>query len=87
MTGRDSYIWDLLGQIDTFGEGQSTSLDGALLINILDLLAKVCLGADKTNQAILDLQHNVCALLDGLGDGARGVDDEGRSTKRHEILV
>lgn len=60
------YIWDLLWQVDTLGEGQSTSLDGALLVDVFNLLAEVCLGADKTNQAVLDLQRNVCTLLNGL---------------------
>lgn len=87
VNGASPYIWDLLWQIDTLAEGQSPSLDGALLINVFDLLTEVCLGADKTNQAVLDLQRNVCTLLDGLGDGARCVDNESRSTKRPETLV
>lgn len=66
--GSVSYVRNLLGQINGFGEGQSTSLNGALHVDVLDLLAQVRLGADQADQTVLDLQRNICALLNGLGD-------------------
>lgn len=50
-----SYVRNLVGQLDRLGDGQRASVDGALHVHVLDLLAQICLGADKTDQAVFDL--------------------------------
>lgn len=82
-----SHIWDLLGQLDGLGEGQGAGVDGALHIDVLNLLAEVCLGADQADQTILDLQRDVCALFNSLGNGAGSLDDEVFSTRHQRTLA
>lgn len=67
---------DLVRKLDGLSDGENTLLDGALEVNVLDLLTQVRLGADKANEAVLDLEENVCALLNVLLDGAGSLDDE-----------
>jgi len=68
--------WDLLGQLNRLDDGEDALLYGAFEVDILDLLAQVCLGRDEAYQAVLDRQLDVCPLLDGLLHGADGLDDE-----------
>lgn len=81
------YVGNLLGQVDTLGEGQGARLDGTLHINVLNLLAEVCLGADKADQAVLDLQRDICALLDRLGHDAGRGNYESLATNRQQMLA
>lgn len=81
MVGHVSYVGDLLGQLDGLGDSQRAIFDGALHVDILDLLAQIGLGADKTDQAVLDLQSDVCAFFDGLAQGAGCLYNEVLSTR------
>lgn len=67
---------NLVGELDGLGNGQYSLLDGALEVDVPNLLAQVRLRADKANQAVLDLQQDIGALLDILLDGTGGLDDE-----------
>jgi hypothetical protein len=58
--------WDLLWQLNLLRDGGPALLDRALEIDVLDLLAQVCLGRENLNRAVLDLQKNICALFDFL---------------------
>ncbi len=71
-----AHRWDLARQLDGLGDGQQALLDGALEVDVLDLLAQVRLRADKPDQAVLDLQVDVGALLDSFVDLADGLDNE-----------
>lgn len=51
-------------------------LKRALEVHVADLFAQVCLGADEADEAVLDSQKNVSALLDGLLHGPAGLDKE-----------
>lgn len=67
---------DLGGKLNGLGDAQDAFFNGTLEVDILNLLAEVRLRADKADEAVLDLQQHVGALLDGLLDGARSLDDE-----------
>lgn len=71
-----TYGWYLPGQVNALRNREVAVLDRALKVDVLDLLAKVRFCADEADKAILDLQENVGAVLDGLADGAHGGDDE-----------
>lgn len=75
-----SYVGDFLGKLDGLGDSQRARVDRALHVDVLDLLAQIGLGADKTNQTVLDLKRDVCALFDGLGQGAGCLDNKVLST-------
>jgi hypothetical protein len=68
--------WDLLWQLNLLRDGGPALLDRALEIDVLDLLAQVCLGRENLDRAVLDLQKNICALFDFLLECARGFDEE-----------
>lgn len=66
----------LLGDLDGLRDGEDALLDGALEVDVADLLAEVRLGVDEADQAVLNNKVNVGALLDCLEDGARRADNE-----------
>jgi len=68
---------DLLGQVDRLDDGQLALLDGALEVDVLDLVAQVRLRADQADVAVPDLEVDVGAVEDGLLDGALGLNLEG----------
>jgi len=76
--GEDSILAgrNLGRKLDRLSNAQGTLLDGALEVNVLDLFAQVRLGADKTNEAVLDLQQDVGALLDGLLDSSGSLNNK-----------
>lgn len=76
-----SYVRNLLGQFDGLGDGQRARVDRAFHVDVLHLLAQICLGADKTDQAVLDLQRDVSALFDGLAQGAGCLNDKVLATR------
>jgi hypothetical protein len=49
-----TYRRNLSRKVNTLGDLDYTSLNRALEINIADLLAEIGLGADKTDQTVLD---------------------------------
>lgn len=59
-----TYGWDFLGQVDLLDDGNPALFDGALEIDVLDLLAEIRLGIDQTDVSIFDLEIHICALLD-----------------------
>lgn len=61
-----SHLGNLLGKLNGLGDGDVTLLNGALDVDVVNLLAEVGLGANKTDQAVLDLESDVGALLDSL---------------------
>lgn len=71
-----SYGRNLLGEVNGLGDLNDTSLDGALEVDVADLLAEVGLGADQANEAILDGKEDVGVLFDSGLDLALGLDDE-----------
>ena len=71
-----SYGRDLLWQVNGLGDLNDTSLDGALEVDVADLLAEVGLGADQANEAVLDSEEDVGILLDSGLDLTLGLDDE-----------
>lgn len=68
---------DLLRQLDILGQGQLALLDRALEVNILDRVTQVGRLPDDGDQAVLDRQVHLCAVLDVRGDVAAGGDGEG----------
>lgn len=71
-----TYRRDLSGQLDRLGELELTGLEGALEVDVANLLAQVGLCGDEADEAVLDDEQDVGALLDGLLDDALGLDDE-----------
>lgn len=74
--GKRAYRWDLLREVDRLGDGDNALLNRALEVDVLDLLAQVRLGVHQPDQTILDLEIDVCALLDGLVDGSDSLDNQ-----------
>ena len=66
----------LLGNLDGLRDGEDAFLDGALEVDVADLLAEVRLGVDEADQAVLNNKVDIGALLDRLEDGARRADNE-----------
>jgi hypothetical protein len=56
--------WNLLRQIDALGQLEFALLQWALEFKILDILAKISGHADNSDQAVFDLQVNLCTVLD-----------------------
>lgn len=73
---RVTYGRDLRRKIDALGNLQISSLEGALEVNLADLLAEIGLCANETDEAVLHGQQNICTLLDGLLDSSLGVDNK-----------
>jgi len=73
------YRRNLLGQFDVLGDRNLSLLDGALEINILDLLAEVDNLVEKLDEAVFDHQLHVGALLDCLLNGSRRLDGQVRA--------
>lgn len=73
---------DFLGQIDRLHNRDFALLNGALEIDVLDLLAQVGRGRNQTDQAVLDLKVDVGTLGDGGGDGANSLDYELSAAER-----
>ena len=66
----------LLGNLDGLRDGEDALLDRALEVDVADLLAEIGLGVDEADQAVLNNEVDVGALLDRLEDGARRADNE-----------
>jgi hypothetical protein len=67
---------NLLGDVDALLDRQLSRLEGALEVDIADLLAEVRLGVNETDKAVLDGEHDVCALLETLFDSAGSLNHE-----------
>jgi hypothetical protein len=76
----DTYRRDLAGEFDGLAQHQVAGLDGALEVDVLDLLAQVGGGAEQLDEAVLDLELDVGALLDGLLHLSNSADEEFRAT-------
>jgi hypothetical protein len=70
------YGRDLSRKVYGLGDLDFTSLDWTLQVDIANLLAKIGLGANKTNKAILDSQENIGVLLNLLFDHSLCLDQE-----------
>ena len=68
---------DLLRKFDVLGELGLAVVDGAVEVDVLDGVAEVGGLLDDGDQAVLDLQVDVGALVDLLGQVAFGGDGEG----------
>ena len=64
--------WDLLGQGNLLIDGRFALLDGALKVDVLNLLAEVGLLVDERDKPVLDLQVHLGALGDVLREVALG---------------
>lgn len=58
-----THRWDLIWQFNILRNDRLALLNRALHIHIRDLLAEICFRANKSNQAILDLQKHIRASL------------------------
>jgi hypothetical protein len=74
-------------QGDRIEDGVLALLDGALEVNILDLLAQVGPRGDQADEAIFDLDIDVCALENRLLDRAGRLDEEGGAAARDARLA
>jgi hypothetical protein len=81
------YRRNLVGQVDRLEDGDLALLDGALEVNILDLLAQVGPRGDQADEAIFDLDIDVCALENRLLDRAGRLDEEGGAAARDARLA
>ena len=75
-TWNSTHWWDFPRELDRLGNLKLALVDGALHIDILDLLAEVCSGFDKTNETVFDLKLDVCAFFDVFLDRTGCLDDE-----------
>jgi hypothetical protein len=76
----ETYGRNLAGELDGLAKHQVAGLDGALEVDILDLLAQVGGGAEQLDETVLDLELDVGALLDGLLHLPDSTDDKFRAT-------
>lgn len=67
----------LLRDLDLLGQRHVPLLERALEVDVADLLAQVGLLVDQPDQAVLDLEQDLGAVLDVLGEGPVGDDAEG----------
>jgi hypothetical protein len=67
----------LCWHVHLLGYGRLALLDGALHVDVLDLLAQVRSGAEKLDQAVLDLKADICSLVDFFLECADCFDGEG----------
>lgn len=84
-----TYGRNLLGKLDILGQAHWALLERALQVDILDVLAKIRLLVDDADQAILDLQVDLCALLDVFVKDTRCLDRESGATvmSNHSMSV
>lgn len=66
--------WDLSRKVNTLGQRELSWLNRALHINLVEVLAEVESCAEQLDQAVLDGNLDISSLLDGLLDGAGGLD-------------
>jgi hypothetical protein len=71
-----TYRRNLGRQVYALGDLELSGLKGALEVNVDNLLAKVCLGANQADQTVLDSQQNIGAFLNPLVDGTLCLDDQ-----------
>ena len=71
-----TYRRNLGRNIDALLDLKDAGLNGTLEVDVVDLFAQVCLGADETDETVLDSQENIRALLNLLPDSTLGLDDE-----------
>lgn len=82
-----TYGRDLARKINGLGDLQISSLEGALEVNLANLLAEVGLCANETDETVLDGQENIGALLNSLLDCSLGVDNELVATMTRSVSV
>ena len=70
-----SYRWNLIGKLHSLGKVKYARLNGALEINLTNLLAEVDGLLDEPNQAVFDLQQDICALFNLFVYCANSLDD------------
>jgi hypothetical protein len=73
---RGTYRWDLSWQVNILGHAHVALLQRTLEIRLANRVAPVRLLVDERDEPVLDLQVHLEALLDGLVDGAAGLDAE-----------
>lgn len=71
-----TYRGDLGRKVDRLGNLHLASLKRALKVNVANLIAQIRLGADQPDEAVLDRQQDICALLDLLLDSPLCVDNQ-----------
>lgn len=62
-TVRETYWWDLLWQLNILGESHLPSLERALQVHLLDLLAQIDCCLQQGDKTVLDDDSAICALL------------------------
>lgn len=81
-----TYGRNLLGKVNVLGQLHRALLQRALEIDILEVLTQVGLLVDDADQTVLDLQVNLCALLDILRQDSRGLDGQSDATANKREL-
>ena len=76
----DTHGRDLSREVDRLGDLEFPFIDGALHVDILNLLAEVRSRLDKADESVFDLKFDVCALLDVFLDRAGCFDDKRLAT-------
>jgi len=80
VRGGETHRRDLIRQVDLFGDANLALLNGALELDVLDLLTQIGLGVDKTDIAVFNDEVHVGALLNRVLDGSGGFDRKSSST-------
>ena len=75
----ETYGRNLFRQLDVLRDGFGPFY-WAFLIDLFQLVAQVCPRVDDADQAILDVQVDVCAFLDLFGEVSFGLDRENFTT-------
>jgi hypothetical protein len=79
-SGIKTYRWDLPGQRNILGKSHLALIKRALKIRLSNGVATIGFLVDQSDQAILDLQMHLKALLDLVLESACGLDAEGLTT-------
>lgn len=69
--------------INILGDCGLALLDRTVHVHVLDLLAEVCSHADQSNQAIFDLELDICSFFDVLNKGTDSLDGKRLATVTH----
>jgi hypothetical protein len=82
-----TYRWYLTRQINILGQLQHALLKRAFQIDLLHLLAQVRFLIDEGDEAVFDLEVDLRALLDVLGEVTLCGDGEGFATAITKVLA
>jgi len=82
-----TYRRNSCGQIHVFAELYGTLFQRALKVDVGNLFTQVQLLPDQYDEAVFDLDFDICALLDGFGECTVGDDGESLATTNKDISL